>query len=83
MKIYFFTETRADVMDFANPADEPTNVVASFELAAGQSTFSPRYALEDGQLVDKFPGKTDEEVAVALQQAEAAKAAELAAANAQ
>ncbi len=82
MKIYFFTETRADVMDFANPADEPTNIVASFELADGQSTFVPRYKLEDGQLVDKFPSKTDEEVAVLLQQEEAVKAAQLAAANA-
>lgn len=67
-------------MDFADAADEP-ECVASFTLASGKSTLAARYALEDGKLVDKFSGKTDEEVATAIQAAEEAKAAEIAAQN--
>lgn len=32
-------------------------------LLEGESTFGPRYGVEDDQIVDKYPGKTDEEVA--------------------
>lgn len=81
MKIYFFADGLLLIADFANAADEP-ECVASFPLEAGASTFGARYALENGELVDKFPGKSDEEVAAALQAAEEAKAAELAAQNA-
>lgn len=80
MKIYFFEDGRKAVMDFAEAADEP-ECVASFPIASGKSTLAARYALEEGKLVDKFSGKTDEEVATALQAAEAAKAAEIAAQN--
>ena len=87
MKLFFFSPTNAVAMDFANPADEPADAIASFELQAGMSTLELRYKLEDGQLVDAFPGKTDDQVIAEIQQAEvaaaASKAAEVAAANAQ
>ena len=76
MKLYFFDETRADVLEFTDSDYEPAHI-ASFKLEEGQSTFVPRYALEDGKLVDKYSGKTDEEVAALINQAELDKAAEL------
>ncbi len=89
MKLYFFTENpspRNSVMHFANPADEPADAIASFELQEGQSTLSIRYKLENGALVDAYPGKTDDQVVDEIRQAAeaeaAAKAAQLAAANA-
>ena len=51
-------------------------------LLDGESTFGPRYALEDGSIVDKFPDKTDEEVG-ALIAAQEAAVAEVAAALAE
>ncbi len=78
MKIFFFADGRAMVAEFADESLEP-ECTASFPLTAKQSTFASRYALENGKLVDKYPGKTDEDVATLLQEAEAAKAAELAA----
>lgn len=81
MKIYFKDEKTACVADVGQEGIEPQHI-AAFELKDGQSTFVPRYALEGGKLVDKFSGKTDEEVAVALQEAEAQKAAALAAEHA-
>jgi hypothetical protein len=83
MKIYFFAENRASVMDFAFPEDEPKDAIASFELSKGQSTFSPRYKLIDGKLVDSYPDKTDEEVAVILNEIETKKAEDLAKLHAQ
>ena len=79
MKLYFFEDGVSYVADFANAEDEPKDAVASFVIADGKSTFASRYAVENKKLVDKYPTKTDEEVAVILQQAEAAKAAEIAA----
>jgi hypothetical protein len=76
MKIYFFDEKRAGIVHFVDPEHEPAHI-AAFDLEEGQSTFIPRYALEDGKLVDKYSGKTDEEVAAAINQAELDKAAEL------
>lgn len=76
MKLYFFDETRAGVMEFTDPEHEPAHI-AAFDLAEGQSKFVPRYALEDGELVDKYPGKTDEEVAELIDQAQKAAAAAL------
>lgn len=32
-------------------------------LLEGESTFGPRYSVEEGRIVDKYPDKTDEEVA--------------------
>jgi len=78
MKIYFYTETEGHVMDFAFPEDEPKHAIASFELAEGQSRLDVRYKLENGALVDAYPGKTDEEVIDILQQAEIKKAEDLA-----
>jgi hypothetical protein len=78
MKIYFYTETEGHVMDFAFPEDEPKHAIASFELAEGQSRLDARYKLENGALVDAYPGKTDEEVIATLQQAEIKKAEDLA-----
>jgi hypothetical protein len=46
--------------------------IAHRELTEGESTFAPRYALEDGQIVDRFPGKTDEEVVAAREAEEVA-----------
>lgn len=43
-------------------------------LLDGESSFGPRYALEGDSIVDKFPGKTDEEVAVLVAAQEAAVA---------
>ena len=63
------------------PETEGT-VFTSRPLLEGESTFGPRYSLEDGQIVDKFPGKTDEEVA-ALVAAQEPAAAEVAAALAE
>jgi hypothetical protein len=79
MKLYFFEDGVSYVADFANAEDEPKDAIASFTIADGKSTFAPRYVIENKKLVDKYPTKTDEEVAVILQQAEATKAAELAA----
>lgn len=78
MKIYFFEDGVSYVADFANSADEP-DCVKSFAIADGKSTLASRYALENDKLVDKYKGKTDEEVIAILQEAETAKAAELAA----
>lgn len=80
MKIYFFENGNAAIADYANEEDQPESI-ASFDLPDKASTMSLRYALEDGKLVDKFKGKSDEEVVTALQAAEAAKAAEIAAQN--
>lgn len=73
MKIYFFDD-KAIIADFL---EEPSHL-ASFELTEGMSKFAPRYALDDSKLVDKFPGKTDDEVISELQAAEVAKAEKLA-----
>lgn len=82
MKIYFLTPgDRPLIAEFAKESDAPPHS-AAFDLADGDSTFDLRYALEAGKLVDKFPGKSDDEVAAALQAAEQAKAEELAAQNA-
>jgi hypothetical protein len=81
MKIYFFEDNISYVADFAFKEDEPP-CVASFVLADGASTFAPRYAVENKKLVDKYAGKTDEQVITILQAAEKAKAEELAAQNA-
>jgi hypothetical protein len=78
MKIYFYTETEGHVMDFAFPEDEPKHAIASFELAEGQSRLDVRYKLENGALVDAYPGKTDEEVFAILHQAEVKAAEDLA-----
>lgn len=51
-------------------------------LREGESTFGPRYGVEDGQIVDKYPNKTDEEVAILVAAQEAA-VAEVAAALAE
>lgn len=58
--------------------DVPTGAIV---LTEGQSDFIPRYAVENGELIDKFPTLTDEEVATELQRLEEVKAAELEAAN--
>lgn len=81
MKFYFTTATSCFLADFTDPTHEP-EYVAAFDLKKGQSTFTPRYALENGKLVDKYPDKTDEEVAAEIKAAEDAKAATLAAQNA-
>lgn len=73
MKAYFLTDSSAMIMSIGPDGVEPEHI-ASFDIPDGASTFAPRYALGDGKLVDKFPGKTDEEVAAALQQAEVDKA---------
>jgi len=78
MKIYFYTETEGHVMDFAFPEDEPKHAIASFELAEGQSRLDARYKLVNNALVDAYPGKTDEEVIAAIQQAEVKAAEDLA-----
>jgi len=77
MKIYFFENNRASVMEFTFPEDEPKDAIAVFELSEGQSTFSPRYKLVNDQLVDSYPGKTDDEVAKILNDAEIKKAQDL------
>lgn len=76
--IYFFDENRSAVMTISPEGIEPEHI-AKFELAEGQSQFTPRYSLIDGSLMDNYVGKTDDEVAVILQQIEADKAAQLAA----
>lgn len=49
---------------------------AVLELKEGDSTLALRYALVDGKIVDKFEGKTDEQVLAQIQaDAEAAQAA--------
>lgn len=48
-------------------------------LLDGESSFGPRYALEGDSIVDKFPDKTDEEVAALVATQETA-AADIAAA---
>ncbi len=74
MKLYFFTEEKAVFGFFLK---EPP-FLAAFTLEPGQSTFEQRYALVDEALVDLYPEKTDEEVAVFLQNAEVENAAKLA-----
>lgn len=79
MKIYFLNPgDRPFIAEFPNEDDAPAHS-ASFDLAEGASTFELRYALEAGKLVDKFKGKSDDEVAAVLQAAEQARAEELAA----
>lgn len=75
MKIYFLTETNAVVGSFEK-GFEPEHL-KSFTLAEDASTFAPRYKLEGGKLVDAYPDLDDEEVAVKLQEAEAAAAKKL------
>ena len=76
--IYFFDQNRSAIMTISSEGIVPEHI-AKFEMAEGQSQFTPRYSLVDGALVDNFVGKTDDEVAAALQKIEADKAAELAA----
>lgn len=78
MKVYFWDENNATVAEFL---EEPAHL-ASFELAEGQSKLALRYALVDGDLVDKFEGKTDEEVIAEIHAAEVAEAERLAALHA-
>jgi hypothetical protein len=79
MKIYFFERESAYVADFVFVEDEPKNYTAAFELQPGQSHFAARYSVENQTLVDKYPDKTDDEVAVILQQLELEKVAQIAA----
>lgn len=76
MKIYFFEDGKKSVMDFSNTDDEP-ECVASFEIENGKSFFAPRYEMVDKKLVDKYVGKSDEDVALILQKNEIAKAKEI------
>ena len=76
MKIYFFENGSCDILGFSNPNDEP-ECLASFELGEEDSHFAPRYSLENKKPVDKYPGKSDEEVAKILQDAESKKAKDL------
>lgn len=80
MKIYFFEDGTAYIADYAFEVDEPQCSI-SFALADGDSTFAPRYAVEGTKLVDKYPGKSDEEVAMELQAEEAERAAAIATQN--
>lgn len=75
MKIYFTTETDSFVGEFEKGM-EPAHL-KSFTLAEDASTFAPRYKLENNKLVDAYPDLTDEEVAVKLQEAQAAAAKKL------
>lgn len=79
MKLYFWSETNASVAWFEGEA--PAHI-AAFELAEGQSTLANRYALENGELVDKYEGKTDEEVLAEIKAANDAEAERLAALHA-
>lgn len=63
MKLYFFKNMDAMVAEF----EKEPECLASFSLKEGESKFTPRYALVEGELVDNFPDKTDEEVAQLLQ----------------
>jgi hypothetical protein len=76
--LYFFDEQRCAVITLSPEGIEPAHI-AKFELREGQSSFTPRYSLVNGQLIDNYSGKSDDEVAVILQQLETQKAAELAA----
>lgn len=75
MKIYFTTETDSFVGEFEKGM-EPDHL-KSFTLAEDASTFAPRYKLANNKLVDAYPDLTDEEVAVKLQEAQAAAAKKL------
>jgi hypothetical protein len=76
--IYFFDQNRSAIMTISSEGIEPEHI-AKFELAEGQSQFTPRYSLVDDALMDNFASQTDDEVAAALQKIEADKVAELAA----
>ena len=76
--LYFFEDGRCAVMTIFQDGIEPEHA-AKFELTDGQSQFTPRYSLVHGVLVDNYVGKTDDDVAVILQQIEVDKAAKLAA----
>jgi hypothetical protein len=77
MKIYFFKDNRISIMEFAFPEDEPKDAIAVFEFSEGQSTFAQRYKVVNDQLVDSYPGKTDDEVDKILNDAEIKKAQDL------
>lgn len=62
--------------DYAEVEAEP-DYVAVFPVEENQSLFLPRYSFNGTQLVDNYEGMSDEEVAAALHEAEAAAAAAL------
>ena len=67
MKLYQLEDNHLITID-SNGTDTLLGYLAVFDLAEGQSTFSPRYSVVDGVLIDNFIGKTDEEVMTLLQQ---------------
>ena len=79
MKIYFCENQPPFIAQFANVDQEPV-CLAKFDIQPSMSKFANRYALEEGLLVDKYLGKTDEEVASILQQKQKELADQLAAA---
>lgn len=77
MKIYFFENLPPCISSFLDGQEPPC--VASFDITSDMSTFAPRYVLDGGNLIDKYPNKTDEEVANIIKLDEDQKAKELAA----
>jgi hypothetical protein len=61
MSLYFDTRHGA-IAVVETEIPEPGMV----KVKRGQSTLALRYALQDGEIVDRFPGKTDEEVLAEL-----------------
>lgn len=78
-KLYFNEGECLGLIGLAEGLAEPEHTHA-FELEEGQSTFTPRYSVdEEGNLVDDYPDLDDEGVAQALNDAITAEAEALAA----
>ena len=74
--IIFINEETSVCMEVSKETNVPENI-GVFELEEGQSTFCPRYKLKNNIIFDKYPEKSDEEVAIYLQQLEVEKALEI------
>jgi hypothetical protein len=78
--LLFFDNVQCGFFEFSPEANVPSHI-ARFEVGDELSTFCPRYILKDDNFFDNYDGKTDEEVAIIIQNEEIKKAEELASLN--